>query len=405
MRIGVEEFIGERLTEAREAKGILTMTSLADLLGKSKNLISLYESNKAKPSPQMVSLMADKLGVKESFFSMPLPARRARPIFSRSRHNSTKLARTIIERKFGWTKWLVDVYLKSFMNMPVLNIPSREELGIPSDVNRITPKVIEEATMRCRDFWELGVFPIENVTTLLENNGILITCGYVESELIDAFSNVSEYDGSMHVFLGLDKGSAMRSRFDASHELGHLLMHSHLKDDQINNKVHRVLEDQANRFASAFLMPAESFSADVWMTTIEAFKILKREWKVSVGAIIKRCDDLGLLGEDESRVRSLWIQYKKHWKQIEDDDLMFESPQLMKRCIDTLLQSKLKTKSQILYEIPFPRTMVESLLYLPEGYLTDEYGELRHFPTVKNDAGETRFSGGKLVNFSDRDRN
>jgi len=84
---------------------------------------------------------------------------------------------------------------------------------------------------------------------------------------------------------------------------------------------------------------------------------------------------------------------------------MFESPQLMKRCIDTLLQSKLKTKSQILYEIPFPRTMVESLLYLPEGYLTDEYGELRHFQTVKNDAGETRFSGGKLVNFSDRDRN
>jgi Zn-dependent peptidase ImmA (M78 family)/transcriptional regulator with XRE-family HTH domain len=404
MRIGVENFIGERLTEAREAKGILTMTSLADLLEKSKNLISLYESNKAKPSPQMVALMADKLGVKESFFLMPIPKRKANPIFSRSRHNSTKHTRTVIERKFGWSKWLIDVYLKSFMDMPELNIPNRKELGVPNDIRELTPARIEEIAQRCRDFWGLGIFPIDNVTLLLENNGILITCGFVDSDKIDAFSNISEYDGSLHMFLGLDKGSAMRSRFDASHELAHLLLHSHLSDKQISDKIHRLLEDQANRFASAFLLPAASFKKDVWMTTIEAFKILKKDWKASVGAIIKRCDDLGLLGEDESKARRLWIEYRKEWKEIEEDNLPFEQPLLMQRCIDALLESGIKTKSQILYELPFSRATIESLLNLPDGYLSENYGELKHFPTIKENASNTQFSGGQVIQFSGRNK-
>lgn len=404
MRIGAENFIGERLTEAREAKGILTMTSLADLLGKSKNLISLYEANKSNPSPQMVTELANALGVKESFFFMPIPKKKCCPIFSRSRHNSTKHARTVIERKFGWAKWIIDVYLKTYMDMPTLNIPNRKEIGVPDDPRDLTVERIEQIAQSCRDFWSLGVFPIENVTAVLENNGILITCGFVESDKIDAFSNISEYDGSMHIFLGLDKGSAMRSRFDAAHELGHLILHSHLNEDYISDKLHRLLEDQANRFASAFLLPAVSFKKDVWMTTIEAFKILKREWKVSVGAIIKRCDDLGLLGEDENKVRSLWIKYKKRWEEIEEDDLEFERPQLMRRCIDALLETKTKTKSQILYELPFPRSTVESLLDLPDGYLTEEYGELKQFPKIKIEETSTGFAGGQVISFIEKKR-
>lgn len=405
MRIGAENFIGERLTEAREAKGIMTMTSLADLLGKSKNLISLYEGNKSKPTPQMIALMADKLGVKESFFFMPMPKRGANPIFSRSRHMSTRHTRAVAERKFGWAKWIIDIYLKSFMDMPALNIPTKKDLGVPDDLKDLTPNKIEEVAQRCRDFWGLGVFPIDNITTLLENNGILITCGFVDSDKIDAFSNLSEYDNSLHMFLGLDKGSAMRSRFDAAHELAHLLLHTHLQDKNITDKSHRMLEDQANRFAAAFLLPESSFKQDVWMTTIEAFKILKKDWKASVGVIIKRCDDLGLFGEDETKVRSLWIKYRKQWKDIEEDDLAFEEPQLMRRCVDALLESKIKTKSQMLYELPFPRTTVESLLNLPDGYLTDEYGQLKHFPTMKKDAPTPQFSGGQVIQFSGRSKN
>lgn len=403
MRIGVENFIGSRLTEAREARGILTMTSLADLLKKSKNLISLYESGKSKPSPQMVAFMADKLEVKESFFFMPLKVNKLNPIFWRSRHSSLKHSRTVIERKFGWAKWIIDNYFKSFMDMPTLNIPDRKELGITDNPHDLTNEKIEDITLRLREFWGLGIFPIDNVTALLESNGFLITCGYVESEKLDAFSNISEYDSSYHIFLGLDKESAMRSRFDACHELGHLLMHAHVTEGQITDKMHRLVEDQAHRFASAFLMPEASFRRDVWMTSIEAFKILKRDWKASVGAIIKRCDDLGLFGEDENQVRRLWIKYRREWQSIEQDDLPFESPQLMRRCVDALLDSRVKSKSQILYEIPFTQTDIESLMSLPEGYMNEDYGELKTFPKMKSPEQRTlSLSSGQVIPFSNK---
>jgi Zn-dependent peptidase ImmA (M78 family)/DNA-binding XRE family transcriptional regulator len=404
MTIGVKKFIGERLTEAREARGILTMSSLAELLEVSRNAISLYESNKSDPRPQIVTDIAQQLKVKESFFFMPLPNKPENPIFWRSRHTSTKHSRIIVERKFGWSKWLIDEYLKSFMDMPKLNIPNRKDLGVPDNPKDLTNEKIEEIALRCREFWGLGIFPIENVTALLENNGFLVTCGYVNSDKLDAFSNISEYDHSRHIFLSLDKQSALRTRFDACHEVAHLILHSHLSKQDISERMHKLTEDQAYRFASAFLMPSASFKKDVWMTSIEAFKVLKKDWKVSVAAIIKRCDDLGLLGDDEEKTRRLWIKYRREWQNIEEDTLEFETPQLMKRCVDALLESGLKTKSQILYEIPFTQTDIESLLNLPSGYLDEDFGELKNFPTIKPNQPNSSFSSGQVIPFTQRNR-
>jgi Zn-dependent peptidase ImmA (M78 family) len=352
----------------------------------------------------MVTLMADKLEVKESFFFMPLVSKTTNPIFWRSRHSSLKHDRAVIQRKFGWSKWIIDNYFKSYMDMPRLNIPTRESLGITDDPNDLTDERIEDITRRLREYWGLGAFPIDNVTALLESNGILVTCGHVESEKLDAFSNISEYDASFHVFLGLDKASATRSRFDACHELGHLLMHAHLAEGQITEKMHKLVEGQANRFASAFLMPAASFKSDVWMTSIEAFKVLKRDWKVSVGAIIKRCDDLGLLGEDENLVRRMWINYRREWKAIEQDDLKFEWPRLMKQCVDVLLDAGVKSKTQICYEIPFTKKDIETLMSLPAGYLSEDYGKERSIPKIKNIDWAQSISKGQIVAHDDFER-
>ena len=55
----------------------------------------------------------------------------------------------------------------------------------------------------------------------------------------------------------------------------------------------------------------------------------------------------------------------------------------MKRCFDTLTESKVKTKAEILREIPYSQRDIETLMNLPEGYFDDDFGRLRHFPTVK----------------------
>jgi Zn-dependent peptidase ImmA (M78 family)/transcriptional regulator with XRE-family HTH domain len=407
MTIGVDGFIGERLIEAREARGIMTQSSLVDLLGIkiSNNAISLYENNKSSPRPEVVAELSRLLKVKESFFFMPLLQKDSNPIFWRSRHVSVKDSRTTAKRIYGWSKWLIDGYLKSYMDMPELRFPTRKETGVPDNPKDLTESQIEQTANIVRQYWGLGSLPIDNIIALLENNGILLTYTSLNSDKLDAFSNVSEYDNSFHVRLSNDKGSAVRSRFDAAHELAHLILHSHLPSIYFHDKNHAMIEAQANRFASAFLLPLNSFKKDVWMTSIEAFKVLKEQWKVSVGAIIKRCDDIGLLGDDESKVQRMWIKYRREWKAIEDDNFEFEKPQLMKRCIDALLESNTKTKSQILFDVPYSQRDVESILNLPDSYLSEDFGELRHFPTVKPTMTDSNSSFGQVVSFQDRRKN
>lgn len=403
MTIGVDGFVGERLIEAREASEIMTQSALARILDVSNNTISLYENNKSSPRPETVTRLSSLLKVKEWFFFMPLVRRESNPIFWRSRHVSVKDSRTIARRRYEWSKWLIDRYLKSFMDMPELTIPTRKDTGVPDDPKALSDNQIDKIAGIARQYWGLGLLPIDNLIALLENNGLMLTYTVLNSDKLDAFSNVSEYDGSFHVRLSKDKGSATRSRFDAAHELAHLLLHTHLPKSYFNDKTHSLIEHQANRFASVFLMPADSFKKDVWMTSIEAFKALKTQWKVSVGAIIHRCDTLGLFGDDDSKVRRMWIKYKRDWKAIEDDNLDFETPELMKRCVDALLESKTKSKSQILFDVPFLQNDVEALLNLPEGYLSESFGELKYFPTIRPEASQGRPIGmGQLVSMEDR---
>jgi hypothetical protein len=102
-----------------------------------------------------------------------------------------------------------------------------------------------------------------------------------------------------------------------------------------------------------------------------------------VGAMIMRCSQLGIIHEDYAR--RLWITYNRRWKSAEpkDDTIPFEAPQLMKSCFDMLVESRIKTKAQILHELPYSQRDIETLMNLPEGYFNDDFGQLRQLPTFK----------------------
>lgn len=402
MTIGVNGFVGERLTEARTARGILTKSSLADLLDLSNNAVSLYENcgiegkKSSNPRPEVVTAMANLLKVKESYFFMPITGR-SFPMFWRSSHTTTKDKRAIAKAKFAWLK-IIDSYLKEYLEMPELNIPNRRDLGVPDDIQFINDSEIEAISLRLREYWNLGTSPIPNVTTLLENNGIMVSYGELDSDKLDAFSNRSEHDDSLHIFLGTDKGVGLRSRYDASHELGHLICHSHLTQEEFLGKKHSMYEKQAHRFAASFLMPSESFEKDVWMTSIEALRTLRKRWLVSVGAMMHRCEDLGLYGGRDTR--RMWIKYKRNWRNIENDDYQFEQPQLFKRSVDLILSEGLRSKSQILHDLPFNQRDIEKLLSLSAGYLDENFGEKILFPTVRDDQKQRELidgDGGELI--------
>lgn len=401
MTVGVNGFVGERLSEAREARGIMTKSSLADLLHISVNAVSQYENNLCKPRAEMVSQIAEELKLKEAFFFRPVPSNPPNPIFWRSRHAATKASRTVAERRYNWAKAISDEYVKCYLELPKLTMPGRKEIGVPSDPKKLTDSEIENIALRCREFWGLGTMPIPELTSFLENIGILVTYGELQSPKLDAFSNVSEHDCSFHIFLGTGS-SAVRSRFDAAHELGHLVLHSHLSQaylDEGRVKKHSLIEHQAFRFASAFLMPAPSFRNDVWMTALEALLSLKEEWKVSVAAMIKRCDDLGMI--EESHVRRLWINYKRKWKDAEplDDRIPVEKLQLTKRCFDLLIESKIKTKTQILHDLPYSQRDIETLMNLPDGYFDAGFGEVHQLPTIRINTEAPTQNSGRVLPF------
>ena len=82
-----------------------------------------------------------------------------------------------------------------------------------------------------------------------------------------------------YVFLNTIK-SAESSRFDAAHELAHLVLH------QDGSVAGRLAEDQANRFASAFLMPrADVLSVLPRVQHLQQLIDKKSRWRVSLAAL------------------------------------------------------------------------------------------------------------------------
>jgi hypothetical protein len=98
------------------------------------------------------------------------------------------------------------------------------------------------------------------------------------------------------VVLSPAKDDKARSRFDASHELGHLLLHHDAEPGS------RVIENQAQDFAAAFLTPAEQIIDDLprhldW----KMFHAAKRRWGVSLRALVYRAHSLGVISDSAYR--------------------------------------------------------------------------------------------------------
>jgi Zn-dependent peptidase ImmA (M78 family) len=108
---------------------------------------------------------------------------------------------------------------------------------------------------------------------LLENNGAVVVRDEFGTDDIDAFSQWRG-DNSVPPFiiLGLDKGCAARSRYDVTHELGHVVLHHKVDRARLEVKSeHRLLEQQAHWFAGAFLLPAAGWAREAYALSLDGF--------------------------------------------------------------------------------------------------------------------------------------
>ena len=317
MRLGTSRFVGARLREAREARG-LTAISLADLIGVSRLAVSQYEYGPQSPSPETMARITQVLNVPLRFFIEVRPPEQAElgAVFYRSLSTATKGARVRAERRFQWLKDIV-AYLRGLVEFTAVNFP---DLGLSRDPVNIRDEQIEEAARDLRRAWGIGDGPISNVAWLLENNGAVVARQELGAAKLDAFSEWSETERTPYIVLGADKSSAVRSRHDAAHELAHMILHRFM--DDLPQGSFKMIEEQAHRFAGAFLLPAKTFAGD-FCPNLDALCSMKITWRVSIQAMIVRAGNLGLI-DDDQKTRLFVNLSRRGWRMREPYDDEFE---------------------------------------------------------------------------------
>lgn len=280
-------FMPARLTLAREIRG-LTKTELADRVRKTVSAISQFESGRVRPDGPTLGAMSLALGQPLAFFAREPIAQplRLEDCHFRSLRSSTQRERRVVLATGTLLAELV-ARLAEHVSLPRECV---SELSAPCE----TVDDIEARAQAVRRAWGLADGPIPNMVRLLEAHGVVVSFVTSAAATVDAMSTWCS--GRPFVFLIADKDSTSRRRFDAAHELGHLVMHADASPGDPR------LERQAHRFAGAFLLPRSPFLRECprylnWDHLYE----LKRRWGVSVQAIARRATDLGIFSRPTYR--------------------------------------------------------------------------------------------------------
>jgi Zn-dependent peptidase ImmA (M78 family)/transcriptional regulator with XRE-family HTH domain len=364
--IGTSGFHGERLEEAREARG-LSVAQLGEMIGVTKQMINLYELVKCTPAPETFEKICSTLRFPKQFFLRHPEPPRTTPIFYRSLKSAIERMRRRAERRYDWFAKLTSLVSK-YVALPSVNLP---DFSSPADPSKITSETIEDVAVQVRKHWRIGDGVISNIVILLENNGILATKYDFEADELDAFSNWDENSRRPFIVLGADKDCQVRSRFDAAHELAHIILHRNIPIHLLESKTaFDQIEAQAHHFARAFLLPRSTFGQEFISPSIKVFPGLKKDYRVSIGVLIKRAEELNLISTKQAH--ALWIaRTRKGWNRKEpfDDEWEPEQPRFVSRSIELLIDSETLKSDDLSRNMCLHSSDIESITNLPSGSL------------------------------------
>ncbi len=371
----VKRINSERLKEARLYRK-MTMEEVADIVEVNKQAISQFENGKANPEPLTLKRIADALSFPYCFFAEDSTHTLVGNTYFRSLYSSRK--KDLVSQQIK-TKYLIQIYmiLREKVRFKPLNLP---------DLSYSNPTAIEDIAKEVREYWQLGENPIPNMVDLLEKNGIVVGEFATESREIDAFYQYSEeeYEPVFCVVLGTDKKSFYRRQFNCAHELGHILLHERYHDlDEIDRDEFRERENQANAFASAFLLPKASFGKDVslYPNRLSYYVELKKKWHVSIMAMIIRAHTLNIISTNQYTYLMRQMSMKNYRQNEPLDDLVaYKHPRALRQAIDILMTQGKYTGERIMqlfsdHGFSLSPNIIEELLDLEPGKLASHYEE------------------------------
>lgn len=347
-------FNNTRFALARKRRG-LTKRALAKEVGVTDRSITAYESGETVPESQTIEKIANALRFPINFFfaddveELPVEVASFRAL--------TKMtaAQRDIALSAGSVALMLSRWIERKFDLPLPDFPEDYRISA-NDNHKIVSKQVssegdqfpglsqrndpESAAEMLRRCWDLGELPIKSMIALLESKGVRVFSLSVDAREVDAFS--MWYDDTPFVFLNTKK-TAERCRFDAAHELGHLVMHRHGAPQG------QEAEKEANAFASAFLMPRRSVLANApRAATLKSLISHKKYWNVSAAALNYRLHSLGLT--TDWTYRTLCIDLAKLGRDHEPESSPFESSQVLKKVFASLREDGI-SKSDVAKEL------------------------------------------------------
>ncbi|WP_342404243.1 XRE family transcriptional regulator [Brevibacillus sp. FSL K6-2834] len=363
-------FNPRKLKEARLARG-LTILELAEILNVTKQAVSQFELGNAMPKAETMMAIINALELPRMYFYEHDEQEYIGNTFFRKSSTTPKKVLDMQRARANWV-YRIYSYLEKYINFPRLNIPNTSIFGN----KEWSTETIEELASYVRKKWDLGDKPILNMINVLEKNGIIVAELNIGNEKVDAFCQFRS--GRPLVIVGDDKGSAVRRQFDLAHELGHLLMHSWVEDqEQLTKEEYRRIEDEANHFASSFLLPESSFRKTVKTNyTLDDYVELKKYWRVSIAAMIMRAKEVRIISENRYTYLQKLISMKKmRKKEPLDDVLPLSHPTILRKAVRMLLESKIKTEMEIVYDVKISANEIERICQLEPGTLNFKENE------------------------------
>lgn len=335
--------VPEMLTLAREARA-MTQSDLAEVTSISQATLSKYESGLLYVSTEHLARLAVVLGYPEVFFYQAEKryAFGSSCTYHRKRQSlpvnqlKTLLARINIFR----------IHVARLLNSAEIDTENRflhldlDDFG--GDVEHIADLV--------RNNWRIPPGPIPNLIEAIEDaGGIVFRCSF-ETNKLDALSQW--LPGVPPVFFVNADIPADRLRFTLAHEVAHVIMHRVPTEN---------MEQEADRFAAEFLMPAQEIATDLEHVDLAKLAQLKPYWKVSIAALIKRAHDLNKI--THRQYRSLFEQLSKlGYRLREPIELPTEEPRLLRELLEFHTQ-----------EMGYRLTDLSKLLLWNEDELREQY--------------------------------
>lgn len=300
---------------ARESRGI-SQKELSRQLSVSQGKISKIESGLIPTNDEELGRIAtvlryprDRFYLDDTVYGAPIAELFHRKRASVSQRLLTKIYAQIELRRMELTRLLKSI------EYPEISFPRLDPDEFDGDVERIAQTV--------RTIWRIPKGAIANVTDIIEDAGGIVFEFDFETDKIDAISMWTP--GMPPIFFVNPNAPTDRLRYTLCHEIGHIIMHSIPSP---------TMEDEANKFAAEFLMPAYEIRSRLRGVRLPDLAALKKYWKVSMQALLFRAGELNCI--DFHQKDYLWRQFSRlgyRTKEPVELSVPKEPPKLLKELI------------------------------------------------------------------------